>query len=187
MGQAEEYAEEKPSITFENIQWSAILNYYFSKALVYKSFGKLTFRNNRFRHGTNRVLGGLDLENIPSLNELVWDRNEIENSDFLEGMFGSLIEAHRGLTSITVSSSCANSVIGTSLLRTILDASICNTNLTKIDLASNNIETGAGAFLSNYISKDTPLQMLSLKGNKLNDNDALQIAQALHKGKLQLD
>ena len=31
MGQAEEYAEEKPSITFENIQWSAILNYYFSK------------------------------------------------------------------------------------------------------------------------------------------------------------
>ena len=101
MGQAEEYAEEKPSITFENIQWSAILNYYFSKALVYKSFGKLTFRNNRFRHGTNRVLGGLDLENIPSLNELVWDRNEIENSDFLEGMFGSLIEARRGLTSIT--------------------------------------------------------------------------------------
>ena len=95
--------------------------------------------------------------------------------------FGSLIKAHRGLTSITVSSSCANSATGTSLLRTILDASICNTNLTKIDLASNNIETGAGTILHDYISKDTHLRMLSLKGNKLNDSDALQIAQALKK------
>ena len=35
--------------------------------------------------------------------------------------------------------------------------------------------------MSDYISKDTPLQRLSLKGNKLNDSDALQIAQALKK------
>ncbi|EJK60829.1 hypothetical protein THAOC_18760 [Thalassiosira oceanica] len=165
MGQVDKYAK-KPSISIENISWSAVMggNSDLARALAFKNFGKLTLRNNRFRQGMCYVLSGL--ENVPSLNELVWDRNEISN---LGGggwglkMFGQLSDR------------------GTSLLRVILDASICNANLTKIYLASNNIETGGSTFLSDFISKDTPLRVLSLEGNNLNDDDALQIAQALKK------
>ncbi|EJK64383.1 hypothetical protein THAOC_14886, partial [Thalassiosira oceanica] len=176
--QVDKYAK-KPSISIENISWSAVMggDSDLARALAFKNFGKLTLRNNGFRQGMCYVLSGL--ENVPNLNELVWVRNEISNPD--RGDWGRLIKDHRGLTSITISSSCTDSDRGTSLLRVILNASICNANLTKIDLASNNIETGGSTFLSDYISKDTPLRVLSLKGNNLNDNDTLQIALALKK------
>ena len=62
----DEYAEKKPSVPFENMQWSATIlsdEYYLSEALAFNFFGKLTLRNNRFGLGMCYALVGL--ENVP--------------------------------------------------------------------------------------------------------------------------
>jgi len=161
------------TISFMNVK----LPRYMAKALALKNFGKLTLSNNHFDPVWKGYQFILDvLMKSASLRELVWDRNEISDE-----RFGRVIENHNVLTSITISRSCTDSATGTSLFRSILNVSLCNTDLTKIYMDSNYIEIGGEAFLSDHITKNTPLRCLSLMGNRLNDHDALQIAQALKK------
>ena len=163
-------------VSLVNVQIPRVVQVAMAKALALKNFEKLTLINNHF----DPVRGGEYfvrdiLMNNASLKELFWDRNEI-----LDAGFGRAIEKYNVLESITISRSCTDRATGMSLLRSILNASLCNANLTRIDLESNCIETGGDALLSDYISKNTPLQYLNLKGNRLNYDDALEIAQALH-------
>ena len=48
-----------------------------------------------------------------------------------------------------------------------------------VDFDRNNIQTQGGSAISDYISNNPPLENLLLSGNKLNDDDAILIAQAL--------
>ncbi|EJK53801.1 hypothetical protein THAOC_26683, partial [Thalassiosira oceanica] len=161
-------------VSFANVQIPHSVQSDIARALALKNFRKLTLINNHLG-GDQRFIRHI-LANNASLKELVWDRNVIADA-----RFGHLIQEYNVFESIKIERSCRDSAVGMSLLRSILNASLCNTNLTRIDMESNYIETSGDAFLFDYISKNAPLRYLCLKGNRLNDHDALQIAQALKK------
>ena len=54
-----------------------------------------------------------------------------------------------------------------------------NKNFAEIDLDDNNIRTGGGTVLSDYLATNPPLKKLFLTNNNLNDEDAVLIARAL--------
>ena len=50
----------------------------------------------------------------------------------------------------------------------------------QIDFDNNNIHTGSGTELPDYLARNTPLNELYLQHNELNDEDAVSIAHALN-------
>ena len=64
----------------------------------------------------------------------------------------------------------------TSILRSLLAS---NKSFASIDLDSNNIETGGGTEIPDYLATNPPLEVLRLTNNHLDDNDAVMIARAL--------
>ena len=50
----------------------------------------------------------------------------------------------------------------------------------QIDFDNNNIHTGGGTELPDYLARNTPLNELYLQHNELNDEDAVSIAHALN-------
>lgn len=55
----------------------------------------------------------------------------------------------------------------------------CNVTLVYVDLANNGIKTNGDTCISDFLRRNPSLKSLIFKGNQINDNDALAIAQAL--------
>ena len=74
------------------------------------------------------------------------------------------------------------------VLRSLLAS---NKEICRIDIVSNNMQTGGGTEISDFLATNPPLQGLSLANNRLDDNDASLIARALKRNTnlqhLQLD
>ena len=124
------------------------------------------------------------VEDNPNLEQFDWVNNRIEtvNND-LETMEDArylvdAITSHTHINHIRFENSFGEDIIGYEILRSLVTN---GKRFLSIDLERNNIRTGGGTVIPDFLAANPPLKKLFLANNHLNDADAILIARALKK------
>jgi len=138
----------------------------------------LTLNNNSFTNPR---------EGIEFAVQVIKDNNNMSNFEWMYNDFSSMTEAHYLADAIISRLSIDHvrlencfgegfNMDGYSILKLLIAS---DKSWKYIDFECNNFMTRGCTAIPDYIAKNPSLQSLYLKGNHLNDNDAILIAQAL--------
>ena len=147
-------------------------------AMSTKHFSSVYLDNNEFvrvRDGINFVVDAM--ESNPLMQTISWTNNPIRSMKdaniLLQGIYD-----HRSVKNILITNVFGDSGLGSKVLCSILE----NTkDLKLLNMANNQIETGGGTHISDYLATNPKLERLDLSLNNLNDEDADMIAGALEE------
>ena len=112
-----------------------------------------------------------------NLERLQWVNNEIERMEDARYLVDAIIH-YRRIEHIRLENCLGEDINGYEILQSLLSS---GKRFLSIDLDGNNIRTGGGTAISDFLSTNPPLKQLFLEGNHLNDDDAILIARALKR------
>jgi len=145
-----------------------------SKALKSSHFRKIKLESNNFgQRGIDFALKYL--KNNPILKAFSLVDNPINSMDDINKL-GEIVKEHPAIRDLQLHRCQGADVDGYEMLKMIMNAG--KNKLMLVDLSSNNISTGESTFISDILVTN-PLYALLLAGNKLDDQDAISIAEAL--------
>ena len=113
----------------------------------------------------------------PKLEHFDWANNPIERMEDARYLVEAII-SHPGIVGIRIENCLGEDINGYEILRSLFTS---GRSFVAIDLEGNDIRTGGGTEISDYLATNPPLEYLFLSRNQLNDKDALLIASALKK------
>jgi hypothetical protein len=146
-----------------------------SDALETTHFKSITLLGNNFGgDGITFVLN--HMRRNQKLEELHMLSNVIDHEDDIH-RFCEIIERHPTFHTINLEGCFGEGISGYYMLCSIMIAG--KHKLKNIDLSDNAISTGGSTFVSDFLAMNPILEKLELRGNKLDDNDANAIAEAL--------
>jgi len=146
-----------------------------SNALKSTHFQKISLSNNNFgQKGIDFALNYLKSNTILKTFTLI--NNTINNMDDINKLC-RIIKQHSSIEILHLNGCRGEDIDGYEMLKTVMNAG--KEKLKVMSLTNNSISTDGGTFISDFLSADPILETLSLKGNELDDNDAIGIAEAL--------
>jgi len=146
-----------------------------SKALESTQFTKFGLQNNSFgQKGIEFVLNYLKTNQI--MKEFGLFVNTIDNMEQIKQLC-EIVEEHPNIEDVSLDECRGEGLNGYEMLQMIMNAG--KYKLNGVDLSNNNISTGGGTFISDFLACNPMLQYLRLSHNQLDDNDAIAIAGAL--------
>ena len=134
--------------------------------------------NNEFvniREGTEFVIE--IIQSNQKLKEFHWTNNEIESMDDANLLVEAIISRPL-IKSISLVNCFGENMDAYSIFRSLLAS---GKDFAHIDLGFNNIRTGGGTELPDFLATNPPLKDLFLIENHLDDSDAILIARALKR------
>ena len=145
-------------------------------ALVGKSIKTIQLENNRFMN----IREGIDfaikcMKSNQTLESFGWANTQIDNIDDVNHLVRVII-SHSSIEEVRLEDCFGENINSYDVLRTLLDS---EKQFTSIDFDGNNIQTGGGTEIPDFIATNPPLTDLLLESNHLNDEDAVLIARAL--------
>jgi len=161
--------------TIQNVQLSHSVINMLIPAL--KGRLKLLFLDN---NGFINIRKGIDfsikcMESNHQLKEFYMANNQLRGMENARSLLDAII-SHPSIESVRLEGCLGGDINGYDVLCYLIDS---GKNFHSIDLENNNIRTGGGTAISDYITRNAPLCYLLLSNNDLNDDDALLIAEAL--------
>ena len=139
------------------------------KGYIMKSF---TLSNNAFvdiREGIEFAVQVIKTN--PNMKYFFWDYNQLESTV-------DAVISHPSIHRIRLENCLGGNTLGYESLCYLLAS---GKSFELIDLEKKNIQTRGGTAIPNYIASNPQVQSLYLSDNKLNDDDAILIADALKK------
>ena len=115
------------------------------------------------------------VEDNPNLEQFDWVNNEIETIEDACYLVDAVI-SHPHINKVCLDNCFGEDINGYGILRSLVTS---DKRFLSIDLGGNNIRTGGGTAIPDYIASNPPLKRLILTGNRLDDDDAILIARAL--------
>jgi len=131
-------------------------------------------RNNLGQNGIDFALSYL--KSNPILKRFAVWHNQINDMADINKLC-EIVQSHPSIEILELPGTKGTDVNGYKMLEMIMNAG--RSNLDSIDLSNNNISTGGGTYISDFLTTNPILGSLFLDGNSLNDRDALVIAKAL--------
>ena len=92
-------------------------------------------------------------------------------------LLSTIVETHPFIEKLELSGCKGDRVDGYDMLQKITRAG--KSKLKSLDMSNNDISTGGDTFISEFLADNPILESLHLRGNQLDDNDAIMIASAL--------
>ena len=146
-----------------------------SKALKSTHFKHFGLKNNNF--GSKGIDFALNyLKNNPTLKTFSLQNNHFNSMDNINTLC-KVVKDHPSINHLKLDNSKGEDINGYEMLHLVVNAG--RNKLQSVDLANNSISTKGGTFISDFLAKSTILESLSLEGNQLDDQDALNIVGAL--------
>ena len=164
------------SLVISDVQLTSPVINILTPALVGKSIKTILLENNRFMN----IREGIDfaikcMKSNRTLKKFGWANTQIDNIDDVNHMVGA-ITSHPSIEEVRLEDCFGENINSYVVLRTLLDS---EKQFTSIDFDGNNIQTGGGTEIPDFIATNPPLADLLLENNNLNDDDAVLIARAL--------
>lgn len=146
-----------------------------SKALESSHFTSFILGDNNFgQRGIGFALNYLKSNSI--LKHFALVSNPIESIKDIKQICQT-VEDHPSIEAVALGRCKGADMDGYEMLQMIMTSG--KNKLKGVDLSHNNISTGGGTFISDFLTDSPMLQILKLEGNQLDDNDAIVIAKAL--------
>ena len=159
-----------------NIQLTSSVIDLLSPALYGNKIEKLTLNNNDFVYVSDGIKFAVEvIKNNPNMKQFFWDYNQLESIENARSVLDAVIN-HPSIERIRLESCFDGEIIGYDVLCYLLAS---GKSFQHIDFEGNEIETGGGSAIPDYIASNSPLKHLFLSDNKLDDSDAILIARAL--------
>ena len=117
------------------------------------------------------------MESNQKLTQFGWTHSPIESMDDATRLVEVVI-GHPTIEKITLENCFGENRNGYDMLCLLL---VCNKEFSHVDLETNNIRTGGGTEIADFLTSNPPLRELLLRDNHLDDNDAILIAGALKR------
>lgn len=147
-------------------------------ALRDKSIETFFLDNNEFVNAREGVDFAIETIQSNQIKKIQWvNGQKIESMDDVNHLVDAII-SHPLIDNIRLENCFGENVDAYSILRSLLAS---NKPFASIDLDSNNIKTGEGTEIPDYLATNPPLEVLRLANNQLYDNDAILIARALKR------
>ena len=164
-------------LDFYNVQLAPSVLGLLLPALRRNRVKKIILENNDFANVHEGIEFAVEVINgNQHLKGLNWVNNQINNMEDAQLLIDA-VSSHLSIDEFCLDSCFGgDGVNGYDILQSIL--SECK-NFSTISVNRNNIRTGGGTTISDFIAKNPPLKELSLENNNLNDDDAVLISRAL--------
>ena len=146
------------------------------EALESTHFTKFLLQNNNL--GQKGIEFALNyLQNNSCMRWFTLVENPINNMEQIKQLC-KIVEDHPLIEVLALDGSRGEGIDGHEMLQLIMNAGK-SSKLDVINLSCNNISTGGDTFISDFLRDNQMLATLTLRGNQLDDNDAIAIATAL--------
>ena len=142
---------------------------------IFKSFALVRNEFVNVREGIDFAVKLV--EDNPNLERFDWVDNEIESTEDARYLVNA-ITTHPHIDDVRLENCFGEDIDGYEILRSLVTS---GKSFAHIDLEGNNIRTGGGTEISDYLAANPTLKELFLAGNHLDDNDALLISHALRR------
>jgi len=167
------YNMDRRSLRIANLQLTSSVMNLLASALKGKAINGLTLDNNEFEdiHIVIESINKMgELESFELINNQIIDTKEASD------LVGAIIN-HSSIGDVRLENCLGDGISSSYEVLCPLFAS--DTRWDQLDLEGNNIQTEGDTAIPDYIASNPPLKSLFLAGNKLNDDDAILIAQSL--------
>jgi len=145
-----------------------------SEALETTYFNSLSLAWNNF--GWKGIEFALNyLRRNSKCKHLCLNGNDMSTLDI--DLLSTIVETHPFIEKLELSGCKGDRVDGYDMLQKIMRAG--KSKLKLLDMSNNDISTGGDTFISEFLADNPILESLHLRGNQLDDNDAIMIASAL--------
>jgi len=170
-----QFTDSIPELSIANVQLSSSVIDLLAPALKGKPFTELLLVNNDLQDKGIEFVAGYMQSNLQMKALYLWN-NQLGNMKHATTMLEAVID-HPSITKVHLENCLGGENINSYEAICPLFASDKTWDL--LGLEKNNIITGGDTTIPDYITSNPPLKYLYLSRNKLNDNDAIFIAQAL--------
>ncbi|EJK59539.1 hypothetical protein THAOC_20218 [Thalassiosira oceanica] len=137
----------------------------------HKNIGRVVFRSNRFTNMRGAISELGNALNSPKLKCLDWSDNPIESTEDMN-LFMRVLSQSNSIDQLEFT---VNGNDNAQALLSGVDFSLHKL----LDFSGNNLQTDGRTTISDLIASNPPLVELDLRQNRLNDDDAVLIAQSL--------
>ena len=172
-----QYNGSIPELSITNIQLPSAVLDLLAPALKGKLLTGFVLDNNDFEEDAGVKFATKCIKSNNELHYFNWVSNQINDTEDAKLLVASIIN-HPSIDKVQLENCLCGDVNSYELVRPLF-ASDKIWDL--LDLERNNIITEGDTTIPDYITSNPPLNYLYLEGNKLNDEDAILIANALKK------
>ena len=165
------------NLSIRNVQLLSSVMGLLTKALGRKTiFKTFDLSNNEFVNTREGIEFAVDIaRDNPNLDLFQWAHNPIERMEDARYMIDAII-SHPCIGRILLENCFGEDINDYEMLRSLFTS---GKSFSHIDLEGNDIRTGGGTEISDYLATNPSLKELNLANNHLNDGDAILIARAL--------
>jgi len=163
-------------ISFENMHWNEEVMSLICNRLLGRNIREVAFSRIEFENMRDAILALRNmLKYSPKVRSLVWSEIPIESADdmaLFTQMISELSERQLDFEELRFDWN------GSGNAQAIL-AGVDLSKYKRIELRGNNLRTNGRADIPDLIASNSPLEWLDLCSNRLNDDDAVRIAESL--------
>jgi len=169
-------AFESKRFILQNVQLTSLEMDLLRPALKGKLFNTLYLENNNFVNTSEGVTFAVEvIKSTSQLKKICLVNNQLETMDNVSLVLDAVI-SHPSIDCIRLENCLGGDINSYQILCSLIAS---KKPFSSIDLDNNNLQSGGGTAIPDYIASNPPLISLFLSHNRLNDNDATLIAQAL--------
>lgn len=165
-------------IQIKNMQLSSSVMSLLAPALKDKPIKTFVLSNNEFENAREGIDFAIEIiQSNPGLKQFYWGNNPIHSMNDANHLVEAVI-SHPRIYCIHLPKCFGENVDVYSILCTLLAS---GKEFSRIKLKSNDIQTGWGTEIPDFLATNPPLNRLVLTNNHLDDNDAVLIARSLKR------
>ena len=165
-------------IQIKNMQLSSSVMSLLAPALKDKPIKTFVLSNNEFENAREGIDFAIEIiQSNPGLKQFYWGNNPIHSMNDANHLVEAVI-SHPRIYCIHLPNCFGENVDVYSILCTLLAS---GKEFSRIKLKSNDIQTGWGTEIPDFLATNPPLNRLVLTNNHLDDNDAVLIARSLKR------
>ena len=177
LANAIQLSERITELNFYNVQLDQSTLQRIEASVRQKGITELYLDGNQF-HGGDGVQFAIDVvKSNRSVERFGWEDNTFHSTEDACALVNAVLE-HPTISEVSFTGSFREGITTYSPVRSLF-CGLGTDTLLEVYLGNNGIETNGDRCISDFLSTNPPLESLFLNENRLNDDDALNIAVAL--------